>query len=151
MHCSLPGSSVRGIYQARILEWVAVPFSRRSSQPRNQTRVSFIAGGFFTSWATREALDFTIWTFVSKVMSLLFNTLSRFVIAFLPRSNHLLNYKFMAVVTICPEPVSCSNQVSNCCFLTGMWVSQETGKIVWYSHVFKSFAVLWSTQSKTSV
>ena len=42
--------------QARILEWVAIPFSRRSSQPRDQTRVSHIAGGFFTTWATREAL-----------------------------------------------------------------------------------------------
>ena len=41
----------------RILEWVAFPFSRGSSQPRNQTRVSCIAGRFFTSWATREVLD----------------------------------------------------------------------------------------------
>ena len=39
----------------RILEWVAYPFSRGSSQPRNQTRVSSIAGGFFTNWAIREA------------------------------------------------------------------------------------------------
>ena len=48
------GSSVHGIPQARILEWVAFPFSRRSSQPRNWTRVSCNAGRFFTSWATRE-------------------------------------------------------------------------------------------------
>ena len=47
---------VRGILQGRILEWVATPFSRGSSQPRDQTQVSHIAGGFFTSWATREAL-----------------------------------------------------------------------------------------------
>ena len=46
--CSLPGSSVPGILQA-ILRWVASPFSRESSQPRNQTRVSRTAGGFFTS------------------------------------------------------------------------------------------------------
>ena len=39
----------------RTLEWVAYPFSRGSSQPRNRTRLSCIAGGFFTSWATREA------------------------------------------------------------------------------------------------
>ena len=44
-----------GILQARILEWVAVSFSRGASWPRNQTRVSCIAGGFFTIWATREA------------------------------------------------------------------------------------------------
>ena len=41
----------------RILQWVAYPFSRGSSQPRNWTEVSYIEGGFFTSWATREALD----------------------------------------------------------------------------------------------
>ena len=46
---------VHGILQARILEWVAFPFSKGSSQPRDGTQVSRIAGGFFTSWATREA------------------------------------------------------------------------------------------------
>ena len=49
IHCSLPGSSVCGILQARILEWVAVLSSRGSSQPRDQTPVSCIAGGFFTA------------------------------------------------------------------------------------------------------
>ena len=49
MDCSLPGSSVHGIPQARILEWVVVPFCRGSSQPRDQTQVSCIAGGIFTS------------------------------------------------------------------------------------------------------
>ena len=48
-------TSVRGILQARILEWVAFPFSGESSQPRDQIQVSWIAGRFFTSWATREA------------------------------------------------------------------------------------------------
>ena len=43
-------------FQAKILEWVAIPFSMGSSQPRDQTQVSRIAGGCFTSWATREAL-----------------------------------------------------------------------------------------------
>ena len=47
--------TVHEILQARILEWVAFPFFRRSSQPRDQTHVSRIAGRFFTSWATREA------------------------------------------------------------------------------------------------
>ena len=46
---------VHGVLQARILEWVAVPFSRESSQPRDWTQVSLIAGRFFTSWATTEA------------------------------------------------------------------------------------------------
>ena len=49
--CSLPGSSAHGILQARVLEWVAVSFSRRSSQPRDRTWVSRIAGRHFTIWA----------------------------------------------------------------------------------------------------
>ena len=48
--------TVHGILQARIQEWVAIPFSRGSSQPRDQTQVSHIAGRFFTSWATKEAI-----------------------------------------------------------------------------------------------
>ena len=55
MDYSSPGSSVHGILQARILKWVAVPFSRGSFQPRNQTQVSCTAGRFFTDWTTREA------------------------------------------------------------------------------------------------
>ena len=50
--------TVHGILQARILEWVAFPFSRGSSQPRDWTQVSHIAGGFFTIWATREAQEY---------------------------------------------------------------------------------------------
>ena len=53
--CSLPGFSVHGIFQARVLEWVDISFSRGSSQPRDQTRVSHIVGRRFTLWATREA------------------------------------------------------------------------------------------------
>ena len=54
MDCSPPGSSVHGVLQARILEWVAVALSRASCQPKDQTQISHIAGGFFTIWATRE-------------------------------------------------------------------------------------------------
>ena len=53
--CSLPGSSVQGILQARILGWVALPFSRGYSQHRDRIQVSHIAGRFFTPWATWEA------------------------------------------------------------------------------------------------
>ena len=53
--CNPMDYTVHGILQDRILEWVVFPFSRGSSQPRDQTHVSHIAGGFFTSWATREA------------------------------------------------------------------------------------------------
>ena len=55
MGCSLPGSSVHGIFQARVLEWVAISFSRGSSRPRDWTQVSCIAGRRFTIWATWEA------------------------------------------------------------------------------------------------
>ena len=53
--CDPVDYAVHGILQARILEWVAIPFFRESSQPRDRTEVSCMAGRFFTSWATREA------------------------------------------------------------------------------------------------
>ena len=56
MDRNLPGSAVHGIYQARILEWAAISFSRGSSQPRDRNRVSCTADRCFTVWATREAL-----------------------------------------------------------------------------------------------
>ena len=52
---NLSGSSVHGILQVRILEWVAIPFSRESSQPRDWTWVSCITGRFFTIWVIRKA------------------------------------------------------------------------------------------------
>ena len=60
MDCSPPGSSVHGILHARILEWVAISFSKGSSRPRDQTQVSHIAGRRFNLWATRDAPIITI-------------------------------------------------------------------------------------------
>ena len=54
----------------RILEWVAYPFSSRSSPPRNRTGVSCIAGGFFTNWATREAQLKIEWTLIIQLTDL---------------------------------------------------------------------------------
>jgi len=54
-NCSLPGFSVHGILQAKILEWIAIPFSRGTSQPRDRTLVSCLAGRFFTIWATKRS------------------------------------------------------------------------------------------------
>ena len=68
MDCNLPGSSVHGVLQARILEWVAIPFSRGSSQPRDQTWVSCIAGRSFTIWATREALSVKLILFLPSFL-----------------------------------------------------------------------------------
>ena len=64
MDCSPPGSSVHGIFQARILEWVAISFSRGSSRPRDWTPVSRMAGRHFNLWAT--SLDYTVVTFRYK-------------------------------------------------------------------------------------
>ena len=70
MDCSLPGSSAHGTLQARILEWVAIPFSRGSSWSWDQTQASCIAGRVSTIWATREAFEvrveflFCIWLIV---------------------------------------------------------------------------------------
>ena len=55
MDCSLPGSYVHGILQARLLEWVAIPFSRESSRLKDWTQLSCMAGRFFTIWETRRA------------------------------------------------------------------------------------------------
>ena len=60
MDCSLPHSSVHGIFQARVLEWVAISFSRGSSQPRDRTWVSHIVGRRFTIWATREVSPYCL-------------------------------------------------------------------------------------------
>ena len=60
MDCSPPGSSAHRILQARILEWVAICFYRGSSQPRDRTWVSHIAGRIFTVWATKEAQNIYI-------------------------------------------------------------------------------------------
>ena len=59
--CSLPGSSLHGILQARVLEWVATSFSRGSSLPRDRTWVSSIPGRCFNLWAAREAGPYA-WT-----------------------------------------------------------------------------------------
>ena len=56
-----PWTAVHGVLQARILKWVAFPFSMGPSQPRDQTQVSRIAGRFFSSWATREDLRTCWW------------------------------------------------------------------------------------------
>ena len=60
MDCSLPGSSTHGIFQARVLEWVAISFSRGSSRPSDKTQVPRLAGRRFTVWATREAMMKTL-------------------------------------------------------------------------------------------
>ena len=66
MDCSLPGSSVHGIFQARVLEWIAISFSRGFSQLRDGNQVSCIVNRCFTIWATREDLLFAVWSVKQK-------------------------------------------------------------------------------------
>ena len=75
MDFSLPGSSVHGISQARIWKWVAVSFSRGSSQPTNQTRVSCTGSRILYRWATREA-QVQSFTFLPTVCKFPFSLLS---------------------------------------------------------------------------
>ena len=72
MDCSPPGSSVHGILQARILEWVAIPFTKGSSQSRDQTRVSCTPGRFFTVYQNHLGPSF-IHTGASLVAQLVKN------------------------------------------------------------------------------
>ena len=65
----VPGSSVYGILKARVLEWVATSFFRGSSQPKDWTQGSCVAGRFFTIWATREVHSFTSVQFSHSVVS----------------------------------------------------------------------------------
>ena len=84
MECSLLGSSVHGILQARILEEVAVSFSRGSSQPRDQTWVSCVAGRFFIIWTAREAQskfsgdEFPLLLFIRGSCNFAFNSEGQF-------------------------------------------------------------------------
>ena len=81
---NLPGSSGQGILQARILECVAVPFPRESSQPRDGTEVSHIAGEFFTIWNTREAcLKYIIYITQHSVLQILLIPISFLVFVLL--------------------------------------------------------------------
>ena len=86
MHCSPPHSSVHGILQARILEWVAIPFSRVSSQPRHSTCFSFIVCGFFIAEPPGKLskyhysfLNYFLWT-------------KNYILAYIYNSNTHLDY-----------------------------------------------------------
>ena len=79
--CSLPGSSVHGILQASILEWVAISLSRGSSWPRDRSWVSCIGGRRFNLWATREAMN-------GIVVKIFWCTLVPFLISYFYKENY---------------------------------------------------------------
>ena len=89
MDCSPPGSSVHEIFQARILESVAISFSRESSRPKNRTQVSCIADRFCTVWATQEApklKQYSMSIHLSKARRTLLSRLLRILRSFFYRT-----------------------------------------------------------------
>ena len=81
LDCSPPGFSVHGMLQTRILEWVAISFSRGSYRPRDRSQVSCTAGRFFTNWATRKAfMCLRVWmnSIRCKKMNVISNRLGLF-------------------------------------------------------------------------
>ena len=92
--CSLPGSSIHGIFQARVLEWGAIAFSSLFQYHSSKASILWHSAFFMVQLShpcmtTGKTIALTRWTFVGKVISLLFNMLSRLVITFLPRSKNL--------------------------------------------------------------
>ena len=88
--CSPTGSSVHGLLQARILEWAAIPFSRGSSWPRDQSLVSCIGGRFFTVWATRDACK-------ADPQQIFFNCIDEDFRLIDPWKNHLSIFYYNAI------------------------------------------------------
>ena len=106
MDCSPPDSSVHGILQTRILEWVAISFSRGSSRQRDWTWISYIEGRFFTIGATREAHSamnepfkrrFKVLT--SKLFFLMHHILFIFIYLFLEANYFTILYWFCHTLT----------------------------------------------------
>ena len=104
--CSLPDSSVHEISQARILEWVALSFSRGSSQPRDRTRISWLAGRFFTTEPSgKPTVDLEC---VSLRCAALFQSCIHLYLFF---QSFLLSLHFSLVTQSCPtpcDPMDCS-------------------------------------------
>ena len=107
--CNPMDCTVHGILQARILEWVAFPVSRGSSRPRNRTRVSCIAGIFFTSWATREALEFKSSHHMKEKYSSLKKKKRAYELSFGARERHVSRHHWNASVSNTQGSISASS------------------------------------------
>ena len=140
MDCSLPGSSIHGIFQARVLEWVAISFSRGSSGPRGWIQVSCVAGRHFTVWATNAFfctncdkhdffLNFLNIIFLYVELSLHFNNNSHLIMIY-NLCNILLNYlliyswevlyQYSCGMLVCDFLILCLIFVSGYCCPHGM-------------------------------
>ena len=129
---SPPNSSVHEILQAGIVEWVAIPFSRGSSQCKGQTHVSLIAGGFFTIWATGKSkntgvgsLSFAMGSSQPRNRTGVSCIASRFFTAETPRKPDVL-LMYLPLKAIQLLPGFCCDQ-RKCCSVFGwqslLWVS----------------------------
>ena len=99
--------TVFGILQVKILEWVAFPFSRGSFQPRDQTQVSHIEDGFFTSWATREAQYCKILIVSIEINHILIEHSSQCILRrWKPEASHLATWRFCLLEKIPPKVFS---------------------------------------------
>ena len=91
MDCSLPGSSVHGIFQARVLEWVAISFSRGPSQPKDRTWISCIADRCFTIWSPYIYIHSHIYTHTYVCMYVCINE----PLHHTPTTLHQLHFQFV--------------------------------------------------------
>ena len=128
MDCSLPSSSVHGIFQAIVLEWIAISFSRGSSQPRDRTRVSRIVDRCFIVWATREGL------FRGKRANLQAVQFSHSVVSYSLRPHGLQHARL-------PCPSSTSRARSNSCPSCQWCHPTISSSVIPFSSCLQSFPV----------
>ena len=116
MDCSLPGSSIHGIFQARVLEWVVIAFSRGSSRPRDRTRVSHIVGGCFTIWATKDSVFIFFPCLCSSLQRCFCLIVSMFVFHIEAPHRYWMNFGFLRVWGL--EGWGQALSASGCCVLS---------------------------------
>ena len=135
--CDPMDYAVHGILQARILEWVAVPFSRGSSQPRDWTQDSSIAGRFFASWAIREAHNYSkLMNNYSTLMVKIISIKRNFSLPFLlNHSIFVLTWKFLL-----PYLVGKIREKVKMCFKRKI---NQKNCFIWVS-----FMLLWNTDTQ---
>ena len=137
MYSSPPGSSVHVILLARILEWVAIPFSRGSSWPRDETQASCIEGRFFNVWATREAPSLEVYL-APKVIMLAFNITDK---------GESVHHLMLLLGTEALKPGSlCSRLIASCMILVQVWfffLSFLIHKIAWYLICRVAVRITW--------
>ena len=115
MDCSLSGSSIHGVFQARVLEWIAISFSRGSSRPRNRAWVSHTAGRHLTVWAT---IPPTTWTVVALILLsawIQYLAHSKCSINFTTViiSSHVLWWSLLLILSALPHPRSLTRKLLN--------------------------------------